>query len=63
MGPQRGNLVLAHPDDGVAIVTLNRPESMNALSRPLNEMCSAFADSSWAMMELFDNACSRTGPD
>ena len=31
-------------------------------SRPADEMRSAFADSNWAMMERFNNACSRTGP-
>jgi hypothetical protein len=29
--------------------------------QPADEMRSAFADSNWAMMERFNNACSRTG--
>jgi hypothetical protein len=30
--------------------------------RPAHEMRSAFADRNWAMMERFNNACSRTEP-
>lgn len=39
------NMVLLDKRDGYAIVTLNRPEAMNALSRQLREdFVAAFAD-------------------